>query len=77
MAQKYGLPPQQPDTGQIYVLVANGLKAVPVEFGISDERYTAIQAQELRDGEKVVVRATAKGNSNSGAERLRPMMPRM
>jgi HlyD family secretion protein len=76
-SKKYNLPPQQPDKGQVYVLAGGLLKAVPAEFGISDGRYTAIQASELRVGEKVVVRATAKGNFNNGAQRSRPMMPRM
>lgn len=77
LVKKYSLPPQQPGMGQVYVLAGNGLKAVPVEFGISDGKYTAIKSSELKAGEKVVVRATSKGNSNSGAQRSRPMMPRM
>ena len=77
LIKKYNLPQSQPDKGQIYVLAANRLKAVPVEFGISDGRYTAIRSSELKAGEKVVVRATTKTNSNSGARGSRPMMPRM
>jgi HlyD family secretion protein len=77
LVKKYGLPPPQPNMGQIYVLTGNGLKAVSVEFGITDGRYTAIQSSELKAGERVVVRATTKGNSNSDAQRSRPMMPRM
>lgn len=76
LMKKYNLPPQQPDQAQAYVLSGARLKAVPVSFGISDGRYTAVSSAGLQPGEKVVVRATTKGNSNNGAQPSRPAMPR-
>ena len=76
LMKKYNLPPQQPDKAQVYVLAGGRLKAVPVTFGISDGRYTAVSSAELQPGEKVVVRATAKGNSNNSTQPSSPRMPR-
>lgn len=75
LMKKYNLPPQQPDQAQVYVLENARLKAVPVTFGISDGRYTAVSASELKPGDKVVVRATAKASNGNDAQRSRPMMP--
>lgn len=73
LMKKYNLSAQQPDKAQVYLLAAARLRAVPVVFGISDGRYTAVSSPELKPGEKVVVRATAKGSNNSGAQSSRPM----
>ncbi len=76
LAKKYKLPQPQPDQAQVYVLAGGRPRAVPVRFGISDGRYTAVTAPQLKAGEKVLVRATVKGNSTSTA-RSHPRMPRM
>ena len=40
--KKTGLPAQQADKQQVYVLAGGKLEAVPARFGLSDGRYTAI-----------------------------------
>jgi HlyD family secretion protein len=77
VAKKNKLASVQPDKPQVYVFSGGKLKAVPVAFGISDGRYTAVTSGELRQGEQVVVRATTTGSSANGAQAPRPMMPRM
>lgn len=73
-----GLSPSQPDRPQLYVLRDGKLKAVPVEFGISDGRNTAVTSGELKAGDAVVVKATMQANGANGAQNTaRPMMPRM
>lgn len=76
LIKKYSLPQPQPDQAQVYVLLGNHIRAVPVTFGISDGRYTAIASPQLKAGERVLVRASQKGNANS-APRPQPRMPRM
>ena len=76
--KKNGLSVPPPDQAQVYVLKNQKLKAVPVTFGLSDGRSTAISSDEIRAGEQVVVRATAKANASNGTRSpIRPMMPRM
>ena len=76
--KKNGLSPAKPDASQVYVLTGGKLKSMPVTFGLSDGRYTAVSSGEIRPGEQVVVRATAKENSSNGTQSpARPMMPRM
>jgi HlyD family secretion protein len=43
--------------GTLYVLEARKLRAVPVQTGISDGRFTEIVAGELKAGDPVVVGA--------------------
>jgi HlyD family secretion protein len=58
--KKSGLPPAKAGTQQVYVLTAkNSLKAVPVKLGISDGRFTALAAGELKPGDAVVIRASS------------------
>lgn len=58
--KKSGLPPAKAGTPQIYVLTGkNALKAVPVKLGISDGRFTALSAGDLKPGDAVVVRASS------------------
>ncbi|MGA8041627.1 MAG: efflux RND transporter periplasmic adaptor subunit [Terracidiphilus sp.] len=77
LIKKYGLPPVQSDKPAVYVLSGGRLKAVPVIFGISDGRYTAVSSSVLEKGDEVVVRASTKEDSNSTSQAPRPMMPRM
>lgn len=71
------LAPAQASKQQIYVLAGGNLKAVSVTFGLSDGKYTAITAPDLRTGDLVVLRAksasTSSTNSTSGG---RPQTPR-
>jgi HlyD family secretion protein len=53
-----GLPPAQAGKQEIYVLPGGKLQAVPVTFGLSDGKFTAITAGNVQAGEPVVVRFT-------------------
>jgi HlyD family secretion protein len=76
--KKYGLAQTQPDKPQLYVLRGGQLKAVPVKFGLSDGRYTAVASAEIQPGEQVVVRATTKEDTSNGSQApVRPMGARM
>jgi HlyD family secretion protein len=74
--KQVGLPSTPAPAGkqQVYVLSGGKLKAVPVTFGISDGKSTAVTAGDLKAGELVVVRfttgaatSTATTNSVPGA----------
>jgi HlyD family secretion protein len=76
--KKTGLPAAPADRQQVYVLTAGKLKAVPVKFGISDGKYTAVSSSLLHPGAQVVVRATMSGNVASSSQTTSvPMAPRM
>ncbi len=68
-----GLPAAPANKQQVYVLSGNKLKAVPVTFGISDGKSTAVTAGDLKMGDMVVVRfttgavATATATTSPGA----------
>jgi HlyD family secretion protein len=72
LLKQSGLKPAPPGT-QLYLLKNGKLTAVPVKFGISDGRFTAVaSAPDLKAEDQVVVRAssaaqTAKGGSSSSA----------
>jgi HlyD family secretion protein len=53
-----GLPSTSSARQQIYVLSGSKLKAVPVTFGISDGKSTAVTTGEVKAGDLVVVRFT-------------------
>ncbi len=72
--EQLGLPAPLAGKPQVYVLSAGKLKAVPVTYGLSDGRYTAIVSGDVRAGDRVVSRfVTAKtaaaGSSQPGAVR--------
>ena len=76
--KRFHLPALRPDVSQVYVLSKGKLQAVPVTFGISDGRSTAIVSGKLRAGERVVVRAGSKSkNSNNTRRSSRSFMRRM
>jgi HlyD family secretion protein len=77
--KKTGLPPAQADKQQLYILTgAKQLAAVPVTFGISDGKYTAIRSNELQPGVQAVVRATMSGTgSGASTTSSTPTAPRM
>lgn len=61
------LQPAQVGKPQLYVLAAGKLKSVPVAFGLSDGKFTALKASDLKPGDLVVVRATTGTGSSSGS----------
>ena len=73
-----GLSLAQPDKQQVYLVAGGKLTAVPVRFGLSDGRYTAVTSNELQVGEQVVVRATTSATTSSGSSGASaPTVPRM
>jgi HlyD family secretion protein len=73
-----GLPTAQPDKQQVYVLAGGKVTAVPVNFGISDGRYTAVSSSQLQAGAQVLVRATTTGSATSSSSTTSaPTAPRM
>jgi len=54
--KQFGLTSAPAGKQQIYVLQNGKLKAIPVEFGISDGQYTAVTSSGLHGGELVVLR---------------------
>ena len=76
--KKAGLQSSPPDKQQVYVLANGKLKAIPVRFGLSDGRYTALTSAELQPGMQVVTRATTGGGGPSSSSTSSvPMAPRM
>ena len=77
--KKTGLPPAQADKQQVYVLTGGKqLAAVPVQFGVSDGKYTAVRSNELQAGAQAVVRATLSGTGSSASTTTSaPTAPRM
>jgi HlyD family secretion protein len=72
------LPTGQAGKQQVYVFAGGKLTAVPVKFGLSDGRYTAVSSSQLQPGAQVVVRATASGNASSSSSPTSvPPAPRM
>lgn len=78
LLKQAGLPPVQADKQQVYVMSGDKIQAVPVRFGISDGKYTAVTSNQLQPGQQVVVRATMGGSASSGSSTTSvPMAPRM
>jgi HlyD family secretion protein len=77
--KKTGLPPVPADKQQVYVLTGGRqLTVVPVKFGLSDGKYTAIRSDQLRPGVQAVVRASMSGSASSGSSTTSaPTAPRM
>ena len=77
--KKTGLPPVLADKQQVYVLAGGKqLAAVPVKFGLSDGKYTAVRSNDLQPGAQAVVRATMSGNAQSASSTTSsPTAPRM
>jgi HlyD family secretion protein len=75
--KKTGLLPAQPDKQQLYVLTGGKLTTVPVKFGLSDGKYTAISSDQLQAGSAVVVKAAFHDGATSSSPSSVPMAPRM
>ncbi|MDE3136375.1 MAG: efflux RND transporter periplasmic adaptor subunit [Acidobacteriota bacterium] len=72
--EQLGLPAPEAGKPHMYVLAEGKLKAVPVTYGLSDGRYTAIVSGDVRAGDRVVSRfitakTTTGGSSQPGAMR--------
>jgi len=60
-----GLPPPQTGKPTIYVVPGGKLQAIPVTFGISDGKFTAVTTGNLQVGEPVVVRFTTSASATA------------
>lgn len=58
MLKQLGLPAAQNGKATIYAVPGGKLQAIPVTFGLSDGRYTAVTSGNLQPGEPVVARFT-------------------
>jgi HlyD family secretion protein len=54
--KKFGLSAASAGKQQVYVLRNGKLKAIPVDFGISDGQFTAVSANGLQAGDQIVQR---------------------
>jgi HlyD family secretion protein len=75
--KKTGLLPVQADKQQVYVLANGNIKLVPVKFGLSDGKYTAVTSSQLQTGAQVVIRATVSNASSGASTTSVPAAPRM
>jgi HlyD family secretion protein len=75
--RKTGLAAAPADKQQLYVFSGGKMQAVPVKFGLSDGKYTAVSSDQLQAGEQVVVRATTASTSGSSSATSAPPTPRM
>jgi len=74
--KRAGLAPPEAGKQQVYVLENGELMAVPIKAGLSDGKYTAVSATDLRAGQQVVTRATI-GTAATTTTRAMPGGPRM
>lgn len=58
MLTQLGLPAPAANKQQVYVVRGGKLQAVPVTFGLSDGKYTAVTDGDLHEGDQVVARFT-------------------
>jgi HlyD family secretion protein len=70
--KKFGLSAAPAGKQQIYVLQNGKLKAVAVEFGISDGQYTAVSASGLQAGEQIVQRFSSATTTAASAPSSAP-----
>jgi HlyD family secretion protein len=72
-----GLPAATPDKQQLYTVSAGKLTRVPVKFGLSDGKYTAVTSDQLHSGMQVVARAISASASTTSSSTTAPTAPRM
>jgi HlyD family secretion protein len=65
--KKFGLSAAPAGKQQIYVLRNGKLKAVPVEFGISDGQSTAVSASGLQAGDQIVQRFSSAATTTAAS----------
>jgi HlyD family secretion protein len=63
--KQVGLPPPQTGKPTIYVVPGGKLQAIPVTFGLSDGKFTAVTSGDLQVGELVMVRFTTSTTAPS------------
>ena len=63
MLKQLGLPAAQNGKATVYAAPGGKLQAIPVTFGLSDGRYTAVMSGNLQPGEPVVVRFTTSDSA--------------
>ena len=67
-----GLPPAQGGKQEVYILRGGKLQTVPVTFGISDGKFTAVTSGDLQVGEGVVVKFTTSANAPAASSASTP-----
>ena len=72
-----GLASSPAETQQVFVLAGDKLEAVPVRFGLSDGKYTAISSGTLKEGQRIVVKATPPGTPTARPSATSPTPVRM
>ena len=65
--KKFGLSAAPAGKQQVYVLRDGKLKAIPVEFGISDGQFTAVSASGLQAGDQIVQRFSSAATATTAA----------
>ena len=65
--KQLGLPSPQTGTPTIYVVPGGKLQVLPVTFGLSDGKFTAVTTGNLQVGEQVVVRFTTSASTSAPA----------
>jgi HlyD family secretion protein len=63
--KEVGLPPPQTGKPILYVVSGGKLQAIPVTFGLSDGKFTAVTSGDLQVGEQVVARFTTSATAPS------------
>jgi HlyD family secretion protein len=63
--KQFGLSAAPAGKQQVYVLRNGRLKAIPVEFGISDGQSTAVSASGLQAGDQIVQRFSSAANATA------------
>jgi len=63
--KQVGLPPPQNGKATVYAAPGGKLQAIPVTFGLSDGKSTAVTSGDLQVGEQVVVRFTTSATAPS------------
>jgi HlyD family secretion protein len=65
MLKQLGLPAPQNGKATIYAAPGGKLQAIPVTFGLSDGKFTAVTTGDLQSGELVVARFTSSAAAPS------------
>ena len=63
--KKNGLTPAKAGVAQLYVLSGRKMKSVPVKLGVSDGKFTAVSSADLKEGDRVVIRAAKAGGTQT------------
>ena len=72
MLTQLNLPPVLANKQQAYVVRGGKLQAVPVTFGLSDGKYTAVTEGNLHEGDQVVARFTTAASAPTASSPAAP-----